>query len=61
MANPGEVYDKYVFVNIFKKVWEKSAKIEYAIKGFEEAGIFPFNPQNVKKGKLAPASILQAT
>ena len=57
MTNPGEVYDKYVFVNVFKKVWEKLAKTEYAIKGFEELGIFPFNPQNVKKGKLAPVSI----
>ena len=59
MANLGEVYDKYVFVNVFKKVWEKLAKIEYVIKGFEEAGVFPLNPQNVKKGKLAPASIYE--
>ena len=55
----GEVYDKYVFVNVFKKVWEKSTKIEHAIKGFEEVGIFPLNPQNVKKGKLAHASIYE--
>ena len=37
----------------FGRNWQ----IEYTIKGFEEVGIFPFNPQNVKKGKLAPASI----
>ena len=59
MANLGEVYNKYVFVNVSKKVWEKSTKIEHAIKGFEEAGIFPSNPQNAKKGKLAPASIYE--
>ena len=57
MTNPGEVYNKYVFINVFKKVWEKSAKTEYAIKWFKESGIFPFNLQNVKKGKLALALI----
>ena len=34
-------------------------KIENAIKGFEKSGIFPWNPQAVKTGKLAPASIYQ--
>ena len=34
-------------------------KIENAIKGFEKSGIFPWNPQAVKMGKLAPAFIYQ--
>ena len=40
IANPGEAYDKYVLINVFKKVWEKSVKVECTIKGFKEAGIF---------------------
>ena len=49
------LYDKYTFIQVFKEVWVKSAKVEYAIKGFEEAGIYPLNLDAIKKGKLAPA------
>ena len=55
--NPGALYDKYVFIQVFKEVWQKSAKVEYAIKGFEESGIYPINPDAIKKGKLAPAEV----
>ena len=40
-------------------MWNRASKIENAIKGFEKSGIFPWNPQAVKTGKLAPASIYQ--
>ena len=36
--NPGALYDKYVFIQVFKEAWLKSAKVEYAIKGLEESG-----------------------
>ena len=36
--NPGALYDKYVFIQVFKEVWQKSAKVEYAIKGLEDQG-----------------------
>ena len=36
--NPGALYDKYVFIQVFKEVWLKSVKVEYAIKGFESQG-----------------------
>ena len=55
--NPGALYDKYVFLQVFKEVWQKSAKVEYAIKGFKESGIYPINPDAIKKGKLAPAEV----
>ena len=55
--NPGALYDKYVFIQVFKEVWQKSAKVEYAIKGFEESGIYPINPDAIKKGKLAPTEV----
>ena len=55
--NPGALYDKYVFIQDFKEVWLKPAKVEYAIKGFEELGIYPMNPEAIKIGKLAPAEV----
>ena len=55
--NPGALYDKYVFIQVFKEVWQKSAKVEYAIKGFKESGIYPINPDTIKKGKVAPAEV----
>ena len=55
--NPGALYDKYVFIQVSKEVWLKSTKAEYAIKGFEELGIYPMNPEAIKKGKLAPAEV----
>ena len=55
--NPGVLYDKYVFIQVFKEVWLKSAKVEYMIKGFEESGIYPINPKVITKGKLAPAEV----
>ena len=36
--NPRALYNKYVFIQVFKEVWLKSAKVEYAIKGFEDSG-----------------------
>ena len=55
--NPGALYDKYVFIQVFKEVWQKSAKVEYTIKGFKESGIYPINPDAIKKGKLAPTEV----
>ena len=55
--NPGVLYDKYLFIQVFKEVWLKSVKVEYMIKGFEESGIYPMNPDAIKKGKLAQAEV----
>ena len=57
IANPGEVFDKYVFIEVFVKVWDWAAKVEHAIRGFELSGIYPLNPAKVKTGKLAPSSL----
>ena len=35
----------------------KSAKVEYATKGFQESGIFQMNPKAIKRGKLAPTKV----
>ena len=50
--NPKALYNKYVFIQVFKEVWLKSAKVEYTIKGFEESGIYPMNPNAIKKVNL---------
>ena len=55
--HPGEAFDKYRFAEVMVIVWSKVAKSTYGITGFEEAGIFPFNPMKVKKGKMAPATL----
>ena len=55
--NPGALYDKSVFLQVFNEVWQKSAKVEYSIKEFKESGIYPINPDAIKKGKLAPAEV----
>ena len=52
--NPGALYDKYVFIQVFKEVWLKSVKVEYAIKGFEELGIYLMNPDVIKKRSTCP-------
>ena len=57
IANLGEVFDKYIFIKVFMKVWDRAAKVEHAIRGFELSGIYPLNPAKVKMGKLAPSSL----
>ena len=59
ITNPSEVHDKYMFIEVFVKVWECATKVEHAIQGFKQAGIFPLNPQKVETGKLSPGSIYQ--
>ena len=51
MANPGEVFDKYIFIKVFVKVWDRAAKVEHTIRGFELSGIYLLNPAKVKMGK----------
>ena len=48
-GNPGALYDKYVFIQVFKEVWLQSANVDYAIRWFEESGIYLINPDEIKK------------
>ena len=57
--NPGVLFDKYSFIQVFAVVWQQVAQEEISIKGFEKSGIFPWNPQKIKDGKLAPSSIYE--
>ena len=57
IANLGEVFGKYIFIEVFVKVWDRAAKVEHAIRGFKLSGIYLLNPAKVKMGKLAPSSL----
>ena len=57
--NPGVLFDKYLFIQVFAVVWQWGTQEEISIKGFEKSGIFPWNPQKIKDGKLAPSSIYE--
>ena len=47
--NPGALYSKYVFIQVFKEMWLISVKVHYAIKGFEELRIYLMNPEVIQK------------
>ena len=57
--NPGVLFDKYLFIQVFAVVWEWVACKEKSIIGFEKSEIFPWNPQKIKDGKLAQVSIYE--
>ena len=43
----GEYVTKFEFAAIFKHAWYRAAKVEHAVCGFRDAGIFPLNKQTV--------------
>ncbi|XP_060603827.1 uncharacterized protein LOC132756711 [Ruditapes philippinarum] len=56
--NIGEFVTKQTFARVFKEAWRKSAKIEAVITGFQDSGIFPWNPQKVLASvKLEPSTM----
>ena len=59
MNHPSELFDKYSFIDVFIPMWTKAMKIENTIKGFEKSGVFLWNPQVMKTGKLTPSSIYE--
>ncbi|VDI51443.1 Hypothetical predicted protein [Mytilus galloprovincialis] len=58
MENPGETVTKAVFAKVFKSAWDISANVENAVKGFKEAGLFPYKPSAViENPKLGPSCL----
>ena len=53
----GQVFDKYEFIEVFTSTYKLSATLENAKKGFEVAGLHPWNPSQANTKKLAPASL----
>ena len=53
----GQVFDKYEFIEVFTSTYKLSATLENAKKGFEVAGLRPWNPSQANTKKLAPASL----
>ena len=50
--NMGEHYDKYHFIEVFVKTFNKSATVRNAAAGFEKAGLYPWDPSKVDTVKL---------
>ena len=57
--NPGGVYDKNTFIEVFAKVHKKAATVENAVSGFHHVGTFPWYPTKVDDKKLAPVELLK--
>ena len=53
----GQVFDKYEFIEVFTSTYKLSATLENVKKGFEVAGLHPWNPSQADTKKLAPASL----
>ena len=45
---PGRVVWKYNFPPLFRKAWEKAITPSNIYAGFSDAGIYPFNPDNLR-------------
>jgi hypothetical protein len=54
----GEFVTKKTFARVFKQAWEKSTSVEVAVKGFQEAGLFPLDQNAVLSSvKLDPSML----
>ena len=45
------------FIKVFSSMYKLSTTLENAKKGFEVAGVHPWNPSQANTKKLAPASL----
>ena len=57
--NPGGMYDKNAFIEVFAKVHKKAATVENAVSSFCHAGIFAWDPTKVDDKNLAPAELFK--
>ena len=57
--NPGTVYDKNAFIEVFAEVHKKAATVENTVSGFWHSGICPWDPAKAGDKKLAPAELFK--
>ena len=57
--NPGGVYDKNAFIEVFAGVHKKAANVENAVSSFCHTGIFLWDPKKVDDKKLTPAELFK--
>ena len=57
--NPGGIYDKNAFIEVFAEVHKKAANVENVVGSFQHAGIFPWDPTKVDNKKLTPAELFK--
>ena len=58
LANLGQALTKKHFPGVFRKAWERVAKLENAAHGFLKCGIFPLDPRNIDTSKLNPSKAI---
>ena len=57
--NPGGVYNKNAFIEVFAEVHKKAANVENAVSGFCHTGIFLWDPKKVDDKKHTPAELFK--
>ena len=57
--NPGAVYNKNAFIEVFAEVHKEAAIVENAASGFWHSGIYPWDPTKVDDKKLVPANYFE--
>jgi len=58
----GQYVTKYEFSGIFKKAWVSATKVEVAVKGFRDAGLFPLDRSVIlKTDKLQTSQLFEAS
>ena len=57
----GEFVTKQTFARVLKPAWDASATVDAAVKGFRDAGLFPFNSSAVDDSvKLDPSQLFSS-
>ena len=57
--NPGGMYNKNAFIEVFVKVHKKAVMVENAVNGFWHCRIYLWDPTEVDDKKLAPAELFK--
>ena len=57
--NPGGMYDKNAFIEVFAKAHKKAVTVENAVSGFQHSRIYLWDPTKVDDKKLAPAELFK--
>jgi len=61
LSNPGKCVTAYELCEIFTPAYQHVASHEKAVKGFESAGVVPYNPDVFSEDDFAPATVTELT
>ena len=57
--NPGNLYNKNTFIEVFAEVHKKAATVENAVSSFQHSRIYPWDPSKVDNKNLVPAELFK--